>query len=575
MSIDPKDIPPDPEGSSPGDPSYGVEEIKQAILQNTGVLVEKILIKNPEILEIRFDFTFESHSFVTRVTGMTPLIFAAYLGRYTITKLLLSQGANMLTSTKSGGMNAFLATAMKNFLDVGKLIFEAGGPTLLSSQSTGGLNALCFLACKEGVEYAQYLIDQGIDVQIVDQDGETALHSAALGGNLRLIQILLEKDMGLLNMVNSWGQTPLLLAATNRQFDVFRFLLEKGAETSKRDIDNNDVLHIAVTEGHLDSVKTLIERHAGQDQELYLESTGFDAQTPVMMAAWYGHFETFQYLVSKGVDMTKLDASKGTVLHLAVAGANLGIVKSTLENADLSKQPNLIETENEYGDTAFLSAADGGHLEIVQYLVAKGAEVRKTNHENLNALCLAARRGVIEVVRFLVDHTAFGTESISQAMGQDERTPLMLAAQNGMVDVTRYFLQQDADTTKTDIFGNTLLHLAVQATNTDIMEVLLENTSKEEKQIRLGRQNNAGDTPLEAATFHRNVDAMKFLLGQGGKVDAHGKKGENMFQNAALCGYLELVQELVEKRSDLLDHIDEADETGLSFASSGNIEVVE
>ncbi|KAJ5715365.1 uncharacterized protein N7483_012546 [Penicillium malachiteum] len=405
-----EELPPDPEGGPPESPSYGMEEIRQAILQNRGAVVEQILVKNPDIREIRFDFSFESENYVT--TGMTPLIFAAFLGRYTIAKLLLSQGANMLTRTKSGGVNAFLATAMENFLDVGKLILEAGGPTLLGLQSTGRRNALCLVAWKDGVEYPQYLLDHGVDVKIEDQDDQTALHAAALR---------------------------------------------------------------------------------------------FDTQTPVMAAAWYGHFETFQYLVNKGADMTKLDASERTVLHLAVEGGDLGIVKFILENTDPSKQSTLLETENTDGDTAFLSAAD----------------------------------------------FVFGSGSISQGMGQDESTPLMLAAENGMVDVTRYFIEKEADTTKTDAFGNTLLHLAAHATNTDILEVLLENTSKEEKQTRLERRSNNGDTPLEVAIFNRNVDAITFFLDQGAQVDAH------------------------EKRSDLLDHINEAEETGLSFASSGNVKVVE
>ncbi|KAJ5726789.1 hypothetical protein N7493_005816 [Penicillium malachiteum] len=570
---DAKDIPPDPEGSPSASTSYGKEEIKQAILQNNGALVEQILVKNPDLLEIRFDFSFQSDDYVT--TGITPLIFAAFLGRYTVTKLLLSKGANLLTRTKSGGINAFLGTAMENFFDVGKLILEAGGPTQLDLRSTGRCNALSLVAWKDGVEYAQYLLDQGVDVRIVDEDEQTALHAAALSGNLPLAKILLEKDIGLLDMEDFWFQTPIILAATNEHFDVVQFFLEKGADTSKRDVDYKDVLHLALTKGHLETVKAIVERQVGSEQKSYLEVTGPDDQTPIMTAAWHGNFEIFQYLVSKGVDMTKVDAKERTLLHLAAEGGDLGIVKFIFENADQSKQSSLMETENIDGDTALLSAADYGHLEIVQYLLNKGAEIKKTSHQDWNALCLAAKNGRIGVVKFLVDHTALGRECISEGTGHDGSTPLMLAVDNGKLDVTSYFIEKGADTTKTDLLGNTLLHLAARISNTDMLEVLFENIPRGEQQTRLERPNNTGETPLEVATSYRNMHATTFFLAQGAQINTQGKIGEKMFQNAATCGHLELVQRLVDKRSDLLDYINEAEETGLSFASTGKIEVVE
>ncbi|KAJ5618721.1 Mg2+ transporter protein CorA-like/Zinc transport protein ZntB [Penicillium herquei] len=565
---DAKDTPPDQERSPSVSLSYGMEDIKQAILQNKGALVEGILVKNPDILEIRFDFSFDSDDYVT--TGITPLIFAAFLGRYTITKLLLSKGANMLTRTKSGGINAFLATAMENFLDVGKLILEAGGPTQLDLRSTGKCNALYLVSWKDGVEYAQYLLDQGVDLRTVDEDEQTALHAASLSGNLPLARIFLEKDINLLNMEDFWFQTPIMLAAINEHFDVVQFFLEKGADISKRDDDSRDVLHIALTKGNLDTVRTIVERQVGSDQTSHLETPGPDGKTAIMTAALHGHFEVFQYLVSKGADMTKLDTMERTLLHLAAEGGDLGIVKFIFD-----KQPALMEIENIDGDTALLNAADCGHLEIVQYLLNKGAEIRKTGHQDWNALRLAAKTGRIEVVKFLVDNTALGKEYISEEAGHDGSTPLMLAVENGKLDVTSYFIEKGADTIKTNLLGNTLLHLAAQNSNADMLEVLFDNIPRDEKQIRLERPNNAGETPLEVATRDRNMDAITFFLAQGAQVNTQGKIGEKMFQDAASSGHLELVQKLVEKRPDLLDHINDADETGLSFASTGNVEVVE
>lgn len=68
-------------------------------------------------------------------------------------------------------------------------------------------------------------------------------------------------------------------------------------------------------------------------------------------------------------------------------------------------------------NAALSPAAVGGHLNIVKYLVAKGANVRANGS---NALSKAARAGHFEVIKYLVgkgaDVRAYDDEALFQAL---------------------------------------------------------------------------------------------------------------------------------------------------------------
>ena len=82
-------------------------------------------------------------------------------------------------------------------------------------------------------------------------------------------------------------------------------------------------------------------------------------------------------------------------------------------------------------------AAIHGDLEVVKYLVAKGADVNAMHRGGLTPLMTAATRGRLDVVKFLVDKGAD-----VNARGNDGETPLTLATKQDVVE----FLKQHGAT---------------------------------------------------------------------------------------------------------------------------------
>ena len=82
--------------------------------------------------------------------------------------------------------------------------------------------------------------------QICDTNGRTALHLAAMDGDVERIKVLLVASSKLVNMVDRWRRSPLhyacIFATKSRKYpekDVIRLLASYGADTTAVDAKGN------------------------------------------------------------------------------------------------------------------------------------------------------------------------------------------------------------------------------------------------------------------------------------------------------------------------------------------------
>jgi ankyrin repeat protein len=98
----------------------------------------------------------------------------------------------------------------------------------------------------------------GVDVNALNQVGESALMMAALKGDLAGAQLLLEHGA----KINHPGWSPLHYAASGPEPELVQLLLDRGAEIDAASPNGSTALMMAAQYGPEDSVKLLLDRGA-------------------------------------------------------------------------------------------------------------------------------------------------------------------------------------------------------------------------------------------------------------------------------------------------------------------------
>ena len=112
------------------------------------------------------------------------------------------------------------------------------------------------------VAVAKLLIQNGADVNAVDEAHRTSLHCATLEGHVDVAKLLIQNGADV-NAVNKGNWTSLHFTTWKGHVDVVKLLIQNGADVNSVDKDKRTSLHVAARYGHVDVAKLLI--HNGAD----------------------------------------------------------------------------------------------------------------------------------------------------------------------------------------------------------------------------------------------------------------------------------------------------------------------
>jgi ankyrin repeat protein len=136
---------------------------------------------------------------------------------------------------------------------------SAGGVReyLVSGYDPNAINArgdsLLIVAAYQGqTEVVKLLLQQkGIDLDLDNRMGWTALAGAAFQGNLALVRLLLDAGAKV-DAAGSSGQTPLMFAALFGREEIAKLLVARGARPAAQDARGNDAETLARQQGLTD-----------------------------------------------------------------------------------------------------------------------------------------------------------------------------------------------------------------------------------------------------------------------------------------------------------------------------------
>eukprot|EP01104_Vermistella_antarctica_P015491 TRINITY_DN5107_c0_g3_i2.p1 TRINITY_DN5107_c0_g3~~TRINITY_DN5107_c0_g3_i2.p1 ORF type:complete len:761 (-),score=145.34 TRINITY_DN5107_c0_g3_i2:342-2624(-) len=169
---------------------------------------------------------------------------------------------------------------------------------------------LIFASSEGYLEIVQCLVDNGANIKLTNNDGDSALMFAAQEGHLPVIQYLNGRGANI-NLTNNEGSTALILAAQDGHLPVVQYLLGRGANINHANDDGHTALMNASLLGHLPVVQYLHSRGAKFNQ------VNNDGHTALIWAAVGGNVQIVQYLVDNGANMSHVDKDGDTALHNA------------------------------------------------------------------------------------------------------------------------------------------------------------------------------------------------------------------------------------------------------------------
>uniref|UniRef100_A0A671V4C5 Ankyrin repeat domain 52a n=1 Tax=Sparus aurata TaxID=8175 RepID=A0A671V4C5_SPAAU len=496
------------------------------------------------------------------IMGRTPLHYAAANGRYQCTVTLVSAGAEVNEPDQTGCTPLHYSAASQAFSRLATVILfplslfdtsclehlldNGADPSMVNSKGYSAVHYAAYHGNKQNLELVscdhhpllpqadkghwqalRVLTETAAYVDMQDAAGRSVLYLAAQKGFARCVEVLLAQGASCLlndnrlmwtpihvsgkllstgaggdltNVVDKFGQTPLMLAVLGGHTDCVHFLLEKGALPDAKDKRGSTALHRGAVLGHDDCVTALLEHKAsalcrdaqGSTPLHYAASRGHteilaslvqaamatDPQdklldnkqyTPLHWAAYKGHEDCLEVLLEFKTFIHE-EGNPFTPLHCALMNGHSSAAERLLESAGV----HMINTRDAKGRTPLHAAAYAEDVAGLQLVLRHGAEINTVDESGRSALMVAADKGHSGTVAILLHrakadltlldenrNTALHLAcskfvcQLSLTLSLFLARPLHLAARNGLATVVQALLSRGATVLAVDEEGHT------------------------------------------------------------------------------------------------------------------------
>jgi ankyrin repeat protein len=373
--------------------------------------------------------------------------------------------------------------------------------------------------------------------------GPELLAKAARLGNVKAAEDLLEAGVNP-NVPDQYGSTALYHAASMNQLDAVKLLLKYRADPNLTNLHKSTPLQRAADLGNSRMASTLIAAGAN------VNAKGPEGRTALFFAG--GHrLDLMQLLIEKGADVNVRDAEGDSPLDEAVWIGSLDATAVLLAHG-----ARLDEAQTTSGATPINEAAYRGHANVVRYLLQFHPDLGIPDRRGYGPLDNAIRMGKEDCALLLIPlasgpfekpveaairkKEALVTEALLQR-GVDVNaplpsgvTPLTAAASAGSLEIVRTLLKNGADPNL-----NGSLEDASLKGFTGVAELLLDHGA-------LVNQLNvaSGTTALYAAASFGKGETVSLLLKRGADAGLCGKEKKSPYQAALENGYKQVAEEI-------------------------------
>ena len=286
---------------------------------------------------------------------------------------------------------------------------------------------------------------------------------AASNGNYELIQFLYEEGINI-NIPDQLGNTALSLAIASEQNKIADFLLScPGINVQAQNCCGLNAAHRAAIIGSVRYLKKIADIDPDS-----LDAKCSSGRTPFVYACLFNKYDVIEYLLTQtDVDVNILSTLSQTPLHITSSSEFVDATRLLLSSPKVD-----INKCDGNGRTALhICAAAGKTIGVSVLLEHPNIDVNAKDCEGWTPLHLAAEIDSISVINVLLSHPNIDINCVDN----DLMTPLHLAARSRATNVVSLLLQTpNINYNALDRRHRTALHIAALSKSMDIYELLSE-----------------------------------------------------------------------------------------------------
>jgi ankyrin repeat protein len=369
-------------------------------------------------------------------------------------------------------------------------------------------------------------------------------------GNLQKVLAFLDGGIDI-NRRGAFGYTPLIAAAKYSQLEIAKVLCARGADLNMAtDVAElygewgSTALLWAARNCHLKMARLLMDKGAEVGRP------GGEGDTPLMVSARENCQTLVRWLVAKGAAVEAVREYDGaTALIEAVSAGSIDVADYLIKNG-----ANLKARDRLGRSMLSLSAASANFLEV-RYFLEKGLPVNDQDKNGGSAIFYAIGSSLESqyILEYLLSHGADPRLKNKQGV-----SPLMRASYLGQTNEAKMLVDNGALVDESSHIGETPLHFACRGIPPKIEDGFEAGAAAEatirflvEKGAPVNAKDNEGKTPLMNAALGEAPGVFGYLLDKGAQANIQDRNGWTALMYAADWNQLSVITVLARRGADL------------------------
>jgi ankyrin repeat protein len=473
-----------------------VEDINTRDINGELLIISAFYNEKLEIFNYLLDHGADSNA--TNKNGVPLLSLAIHKNDVEVIKSLLNNHVNIY-NLDTNGISPFMKAVNKNYSDIVELFTAYGNKNhiniLMDEMNTDSSTILQEDATLNDIMNNDNKIndhsinEENSDITLINNNplppnprnvfnGNSPLIKAIKRNNFEMVYSLLKyckSNHVNLNIVDVYGNTPLIICYMRGYEEIFRILVEY-VDINQRDIQGNTILHYAVEKKDLKTIKCLL---------------------------------------SVGADVNALNKLGVTVLDRAISKGEYNIVKYLLLNDSIN-----VNQRNKNWEIPLITVINDSHYSqvekecIVEKLIEKGTNINLVDKNNKFALFYAIQNNNFVIVRILLENGA--TLNIKDPSTRD----LICNIQNQ--NIVRILYNYGLELYNADNINFETLKRLIHLNNTHLFKLILDNNINIDINMK---DSKSGKTLLQEANKYARIEISDYLIQRGAETSE--KKSNN------------------------------------------------